>query len=72
MHKNQKPSFLYTNDKLTEKVIKETILLTIISKDIYLRVTPTKQVKDLCNKYLRHWEKLKKSDGKISHVHGLG
>ena len=40
--------FLYTNDELTEREIRKTILFTIASKRIkYLGINLTKEVKDL-------------------------
>ena len=41
-------AFLYSNDKLSEREIKETIPFTIASKRIkYLGINLTKEVKDL-------------------------
>ena len=42
-------SLLYTNDKCTEKEIKDTIPFTIASNNIKHLVILTKQVKDLSN-----------------------
>ena len=50
--------FLYTNDKWTEKEIRETTPFTIVTNNIkYLGVTLTKEVKDL---YDKNFKSLKK------------
>ena len=50
--------FLYTNDKWAEKEIRETTPFTIVTNNIkYLRVTLTKEVKDL---YDKNFKSLKK------------
>jgi hypothetical protein len=58
-------AFLYTKDKRAEKEIRETTPFTIGTNNIkYLRVTLTKEVKDLYNKNkslkkdLRRWKDL--------------
>jgi predicted transcriptional regulator len=68
-------AFLYTKDKQVEKEIRETTPLSIVTNIIkYLRLTITKEVKEL---YDRHFKSLKKNlkkiseDGEISHAHGL-
>lgn len=44
-------AFLYTKDKISKKVIKKAVLITILTKIIkYLGIILTKEVKDLCNK----------------------
>jgi hypothetical protein len=71
---NKSMAFLYTNDKLTEKEIRETTPFTIVTNNRkYLGVTLTKEVKDLYDKNFKSLKKLKKisEDGKISHAHGL-
>ena len=51
-------AFLYTNDKWTEKEIRETTPFTIVTNNIkYLGVTLTKEVKDL---YDKNFKSLKK------------
>ena len=51
-------AFLYTNDKWTEKEIRETTPFTIVTNNIKsLGVTLTKQVKDL---YDKNFKSLKK------------
>jgi hypothetical protein len=51
MSSNKSMAFLYTNDKQTEKEIKETTPFTIVTNNIkYLGVTLTKEVKDLYDK----------------------
>jgi hypothetical protein len=48
---NKSVAFLYTNDKQTEKEIRETTPFTITTNNIkYLGATLTKQVKDLYGK----------------------
>ena len=48
INSNKSISFLYTNDKQTEKEISETTPFTIMTINIkYLGVTLTKYVKDL-------------------------
>ena len=73
MHKSV--AFLYTNSKLSEREIKETIPFIIASKRIkYLTLSLTKEIKDLYWKTIRHWWKklkMKQTDGKIYHVHEL-
>jgi len=55
---NKSVAFLYTNDKQTEKEIRETIPFTIATNNIqYLGVTLTKQVNDL---YDDNFKSLKK------------
>ena len=51
-------AFVYTNDKCTEKGIRETTPFTIVTNNIkYLGVTLTKEVKDL---YDKNFKSLKK------------
>jgi len=51
-------AFLYTNDKWNEKENRETTPYTINTNKIkYLRVTLTKQVKDLYDKNLKSLKK---------------
>ena len=58
MSSNKSMAFLYTNDKQTEKEIKETTPFTIVTNNIkYLGVTLTKEVKDL---YDKNFKSLKK------------
>ena len=53
MHKSV--AFLYTNSKLSEREIKETIPFIIASKRIkYLTLSLTKEIKDLYWKTIRH------------------
>jgi hypothetical protein len=66
-------AFLYTNDKQTEKEIRETTPFTIVTNNTkYLGVTLTKEVKDLYDKnfkslkkeieeHLRRWKDLSSS-----------
>jgi hypothetical protein len=70
MISNKSIAFLNTNDKRTEKEIRETTPFTIVTNNIkYLGVTLTKKVKDLYDKnfkslkkeieeYLRRWKYL--------------
>jgi hypothetical protein len=68
-------AFLYTKDKWTENVIRETTPFSIVTNNIkYLGVTLTKEVKDLYNKNFKSLKKEIKEDsedGKIPHAHGL-
>jgi hypothetical protein len=58
VNSNNSVSFLYTNDKQAEKEIRETTPFTIVTNNIkHLRVTLTKQVKDL---YDKNFKSLKK------------
>jgi hypothetical protein len=51
-------AFIYTKDKQSEKEIRETTPFTIVTNNIkYLRVTLTKDVKDL---YDKNFKSLKK------------
>jgi hypothetical protein len=51
INSNKSMAFLYTNDKWTEKEIRETTPFTIVTNNIkYLGVTLTKEVKDLYDK----------------------
>ena len=68
-------TFLYTNDKRSEREIKEIIPFTIASKRIkYLWINLPKKVKDLysenCKTLLKEIEDAQ-TDGKIYHVLGL-
>ena len=48
---NKSIAFFYTNDKQTEKEIRETTPFTIVTNNIkYLGVTLTKEVKDMYDK----------------------
>ena len=61
-------AFLYTNNKRSEREIKETIPFTITTKRIkYLGINLPKEVKDL---YPENYKTLMK-DGEIHHVLGL-
>ena len=63
-------SLVYTNDKWTEKEVRETSPFTIASNNIkYLGVTVNKQVKDCMTKTLRHQKIL--DDEKFFYAHGL-
>ena len=56
-------AFLYTNDELSEREIKKTILFTIASKTRkYLRIKLTKEAKDL---FSEHYKSVKKKLKKI-------
>ena len=58
INSNKSMAFLYTNDKWTEKEIRETTPFTIVTNNIkYLGVTLTKEVKDL---YDKNFKSLKK------------
>ena len=67
--------FLCTNNKLSEREMKRTILFTISTKRIkYLRISLIKKVKDLFSEnYKTLTKKLKKTErnGKIYHAHEL-
>jgi hypothetical protein len=67
--------FLYTNNKQTEKEIRETIPFKQPQKIIkYLGITLVKEIKDLFNenyKPLKREIKKKSEDGKIFHACGL-
>ena len=73
MHKSV--AFLYSNNELKEKELKNTISFTITTKRIkYLRVNLTKEVKDLYNENYKAF--LKEMDDDIKrwkdiHAHGL-
>ena len=55
---NKSVAFLYTKDKKAEKEIRETTTFTIATSNVkYLRVTLTKQVKDLYDKNFRSLKK---------------
>jgi hypothetical protein len=75
INSNKSIAFLYTNDKQSEKEIRETTPFTIATDIIkYLGVTLTKQVKDLYGKNYKSLQKEWKNtseDGKTSHAHGL-
>ena len=66
--------FLYTNNKISEKNVKEAISFTVVSKPIkYLGINLTKKVKDLYTEnYKTSKRKLNKTqiNGKMYHVHG--
>ena len=68
-------AFLYSNDKLSEREIKETIPFTIASKRIkYLGINLTKEVKDVYSENYKTWMKKLKTiqkNGKIYCAHGL-
>jgi hypothetical protein len=58
INSNKSMAFLYTKDKQTEKVIRETTPFTIVTNNIkYLGITLTKEVKDL---YDKNFKSLKK------------
>jgi hypothetical protein len=58
INSNESVDFLYTNDKQTEKEIRETTPFKIVTNNIkYLGVTLTKQVKHL---YDKNFNSLKK------------
>ena len=67
--------FLYTNNKVSEREIKETVPFIIASKTIkYLGINFTKEVKNLyIENYQTQPKKLKKAqiNEKIFHAHGL-
>jgi hypothetical protein len=76
INSNKSIVFLYTKDKQTEKEIRETTPITIVTNNIkYLGVTLTKEVKDLYDKNFKSLRKNKSKkiseDKKISHEHGL-
>ena len=49
------PFFLYTNNKLSEREIKKTLLLTVASKNVnQLGISLTKEVKTCIMKTVRH------------------
>ena len=51
IYSNKSVAFLYSKDKQAEKEIRESTPFTIVTKTIkYLRVSITKQVKDLYDK----------------------
>ena len=64
---------MYTNDKEIEKEIRGMTPVTIASNNIkYLRVTLTKQVKDLYDKNFKSLNKIKRKiseAGMVSHAH---
>ena len=67
-------AFLYTNEEISEREIKETLPFTIATKRIkYLGINLPKETKDL---YAEKYKTLMKeithdTDGEISHVLGL-
>ena len=66
--------FLYANNEISEREIKETIPLTIATKRIkYLGIKLPKEIKDLYIKTIKHWwkkPKMTQIDGEIYHGHG--
>ena len=49
-------AFLYTNDKKSEREIKETLAFTIATKRIkYLGINLPKETKNCMQKSIRHW-----------------
>ena len=60
-------AFLYTNNEISEREIKESITFTTVSKrGKYLGITLPKEAKDLYSKTIRcWWKKLKITDGMI-------
>ena len=63
INSNKSMDFLYTNDKQTEKEIRETTPFTIVTNNIkYLGVTLTKEVKDLYDKNFKSLKKETKED----------
>ena len=67
-------ALLYTDDKWTEKEIRETLAFTIATNSIiYLGVTLTKQVEDFYDKNFKYLKKEIEKDtrnGTISHALG--
>ena len=67
-------AFLYTNNEISEREIKETIPFIIASKRIkYLGINLPKEAKDL---YSKNYKMMMKeieddTDGKINHILGL-
>ena len=58
INSNKSVAFLYTNEKCAEVEIRETTPFTIVTNDLkYLRVTISKQVKDLYKKNLKYFKK---------------
>jgi hypothetical protein len=58
INSNKSVSCLYTDDKLDEKEIRETMPLRIVTNNItYLGATLTKQVKDLYDKSFKSLKK---------------
>jgi hypothetical protein len=56
-------AFFYTKDKQSEKEIRETTPFAIVTNNTkYLGMTPTKQVKDLCDKNFKSLKKEIKED----------
>jgi hypothetical protein len=72
---NRSVALLYSNDKQSEKEVREMTPFTIVTNTIkYLGVTVTKQVKDLYDKNFKSLKKETKEiseDGKNSHACGL-
>jgi hypothetical protein len=63
INSNKSMDFLYTNDKWTEKKIRETTPFIIVTNNIkYLGVTLTKEVKDLYDKDFKSLKKDFKED----------
>ena len=65
--------FLYTNNNLSEKETRKTILYMIAPKRTkYLGINLTKEVKDLCTEnFIRLLRERQKINREISHIHGL-
>lgn len=66
-------TFLYTNNKHTEKEIMGTLPFRIVSTNIkYLGINPTKAVKGLYDEYFKPPKKdLEKDNENICHIHGF-
>jgi hypothetical protein len=63
---NKSVAFFYTNDKQTEKEIRETIPFTIATNRIkYLGVALTKKVKDLCENNFISKERYRRKSQKM-------
>jgi hypothetical protein len=63
IHSNKSMAFRYTKDKQSEKEIRETTPLSIVTNNIkYLGMTLTKEVKDLYDKTFKSLKKEIKED----------
>jgi hypothetical protein len=63
INSNKSVAFLYTNDKWTEKEIREMTPFTIVTNNLkYLGVTLTKELKDLYDKNFKSLKKEIKED----------
>ena len=67
--------FLYANNEISEREIKETITFTIAKKRIkYFGINLPMETKDLYQKTIKHWwmkSKMTQIDGEIYHFLGL-